>query len=158
MCAVLIFFFFLQVLDTFNLSHALARPTHNRGHTLDLVLCYGIMISDAVCQESVVSDQKGFLFNTYVQNTVNNNTVLFYSYIFNSVSTAKFYVALTHLWILMMLLPFLVQHVIISWTLWLLLQPDSSKRHLSTGLLIKSDHFRSCVAEMNGSVGLLNSM
>lgn len=62
-------------------------PKHNRGHTLDQIMYYDIIIRD-VCQESVVSHHKCLLFNTYVQNTV-NNTILSSSLISNS-SAAKF--------------------------------------------------------------------
>ncbi len=37
---------FLQIIDTFNLIQSVVGPTHNQGHTLDLILSYGLLISD----------------------------------------------------------------------------------------------------------------
>ncbi len=38
---------FLQIIDTFNLIQSVGCPTHNQGHTIDKILSYGLLVSDA---------------------------------------------------------------------------------------------------------------
>ncbi len=37
---------FMQTVDTFNLTQSVVGPTHNQGHTLDLILSCGLLVHD----------------------------------------------------------------------------------------------------------------
>lgn len=39
----------LSLIDSFNLTQSVTGPTHEKGHTLDLVLSYGLWISRFYC-------------------------------------------------------------------------------------------------------------
>lgn len=54
---------FLDVLDSFNLSQSVRGPTQERGHTLDLVLSYGLSIFNLEICDAVFSDHMPVLFN-----------------------------------------------------------------------------------------------
>lgn len=49
---------FLQLLDCFNLTQLVDAPTHNRGHTLDLVITNSAHLSDLLVYDLGVSDHK----------------------------------------------------------------------------------------------------
>lgn len=46
----------LNILDIFGLSRHVTDPTHNKGHTLDLIISKGLNISDAVVTDVALSD------------------------------------------------------------------------------------------------------
>ena len=57
---------FLNLLDSFSLKQAVSGPTHDKGHTLDLVLSYGVSVSvDEICAMSF-SDHSPILFSMSV--------------------------------------------------------------------------------------------
>jgi len=47
---------FLNLVDSFNLSQSVSGPTHEHGHTLDLVFSLGITIRDICVEEMAISD------------------------------------------------------------------------------------------------------
>ncbi len=54
---------FLNLIDAFNLVQSVTGPTHKLGHTLDLVLSYGLTVCDFEIMETVFSDHKSVVFN-----------------------------------------------------------------------------------------------
>lgn len=55
---------FLQIINNFNLIQFVVGPTHNQGHTLDLILSYGLLVSDVGIKDFFLSDHKSIIFNT----------------------------------------------------------------------------------------------
>jgi len=53
---------FINIIDAFDLTHWVNYPTHILGHTLDLVLSYGVDISDISVSDYLLSDHKPILF------------------------------------------------------------------------------------------------
>jgi hypothetical protein len=53
---------FLNLIDSFNLVQSVNGPTHEHGHTLDLVLSYGISVSYVDVCDAVFSDHKPVIF------------------------------------------------------------------------------------------------
>ena len=53
---------FLSLIDSFNLIHCVSGPTHEHGHTLDLVLSYGLSVSDLEIRSNAISDHLPILF------------------------------------------------------------------------------------------------
>uniref|UniRef100_A0A8C2BTF1 Reverse transcriptase domain-containing protein n=1 Tax=Cyprinus carpio TaxID=7962 RepID=A0A8C2BTF1_CYPCA len=66
---------FLNIIDSFNLSQWISDATHIQGHTLDLVLSYGLDVTDIVLSDFMISDHKPILFTlslpelSYFSNT-----------------------------------------------------------------------------------------
>ena len=57
---------FLNLLDSFSLKQTVFGPTHEKGHTLDLVLSYGVSVSvNEICAMSF-SDHSPILFSVSV--------------------------------------------------------------------------------------------
>ncbi len=54
---------FLNLIDAFNLSQWISDSTHIQGHTLDLVLSYGLDVTDIVLSDFLISDHKPKLFS-----------------------------------------------------------------------------------------------
>ncbi len=54
---------FLNLIDSFNLVQSVTGPTHKLGHTLDLVLSYGLTVCDFEIMETGFSDHKSVVFN-----------------------------------------------------------------------------------------------
>lgn len=61
---------FLHVIDTFNFVQSVVGPTHNQGHTLDLILSRGFSVNDVVIKDFFLSDHKSINFNIVVSNLV----------------------------------------------------------------------------------------
>lgn len=53
----------MYLIDSSELTQLVNGPTHMYGHTLDLVLTYGLSIEDLELNEHVISDHKHTLFN-----------------------------------------------------------------------------------------------
>ena len=47
---------FMNVLESFNLTQSVSGPTHQRGHTLDLVLSSGFDVANLSISDIAVSD------------------------------------------------------------------------------------------------------
>lgn len=54
---------FLNLIDSYNLVQYVNSPTHIHGHTLDLVLSYGLIVSDLETIDNGFSDHKAVAFN-----------------------------------------------------------------------------------------------
>uniref|UniRef100_A0A3P9MP71 Reverse transcriptase domain-containing protein n=1 Tax=Oryzias latipes TaxID=8090 RepID=A0A3P9MP71_ORYLA len=54
---------FLSLIYSFNLVQHVSEPTQERGHTLDLVLTYGLSVSNLVICDAVFSDHMPVLFD-----------------------------------------------------------------------------------------------
>ncbi|XP_067283633.1 uncharacterized protein [Pseudorasbora parva] len=54
---------FLDIIDSFNLLQWSKHPTHIHGHILDLVLLYGLFITDICVVESLISDHFPVMFH-----------------------------------------------------------------------------------------------
>lgn len=54
---------FLTLIDSFNLVQSVTGPTHRLGHTLDLVLSYGLLLSNMEICDSGLSDHMSVLFD-----------------------------------------------------------------------------------------------
>lgn len=79
---------FLDLIDAFNLLQWVKNPTHTQGHTLDLVLSYGIDVTDIVISDFPLSDHKPILFSLSLlelpQPTIDPVMSRFYSPQFNT--------------------------------------------------------------------------
>ncbi len=53
---------FLNIIDSFNLLQWVSRPTHLLGHTLDLILTFGLSITDVEVIESLISNHFPIVF------------------------------------------------------------------------------------------------
>lgn len=53
---------FLNLIDAFNLVQSVSAPTHEHGHTLDLVLSYGLPVCNVEIFDAVFSDHIPILF------------------------------------------------------------------------------------------------
>lgn len=53
---------FLNIIDSFNLVQWVKEPTHNRGHMLDLILSFGLSITDTEVIELPISDHFPIIF------------------------------------------------------------------------------------------------
>lgn len=54
---------FGKLIDAFNLSQWIKDSTHAQGHTLDLVLSYGLDVTNIVISSFMISDHKPILFS-----------------------------------------------------------------------------------------------
>lgn len=54
---------FLSLIDSFNLVQSVSGPTHEQGHTLDLVLSYGLSVTNLEICDNVFSDHMPVLFD-----------------------------------------------------------------------------------------------
>lgn len=62
---------FLNLIESFNLMQSVSGPTHEQGHTLDLVLSYGLPVSNLEICDAVFSDHMPVLFEAVLAcNTV----------------------------------------------------------------------------------------
>ena len=55
---------FITLYESFNLVQHITGPTHNKGHTLDLVLTHGISLKDIKAIDFPPSDHKALFFKT----------------------------------------------------------------------------------------------
>ncbi|KAI2646105.1 RNA-directed DNA polymerase from mobile element jockey [Labeo rohita] len=60
---------FLSLIDSFNLMQSVTGPTHEKGHTLDLVLSYGLCITVSEICDTCISDHLPVLFTAVVPNS-----------------------------------------------------------------------------------------
>lgn len=57
---------FLNLIDSFNLTQSVTGPTHEKGHTLDLVLSYGLCVCISEICDTCISDHLPLLFTATV--------------------------------------------------------------------------------------------
>ena len=65
----------LTVLNTFDLTQHVHRPTHNRGHTLDLIISKGLNISSIVIKDVALSDHFCIFFDILISPTVEARSI-----------------------------------------------------------------------------------
>lgn len=58
---------FSDLMDSFNFIQHVFGPTHEKGHTLDLVFSLGLSICDVVVNDACISDHLSVTFNVNVQ-------------------------------------------------------------------------------------------
>lgn len=56
----------LSLIDSFNLSLSPPGPTHYLGHTIGLVLSYGLTLSDLTCSDPCISDHYYKCFDLFL--------------------------------------------------------------------------------------------
>lgn len=57
---------FISITESFNLVQYVAGPTHNHGHTLDLVFTLGLNINSLCIEDIFVLDHKCIVFDLVV--------------------------------------------------------------------------------------------
>lgn len=62
---------FMEVLDCFNMTQHVKFPTHNKGHTLDLVCSVGVDIDQLDSSDLCISDHKLLTFNLNIPSLRN---------------------------------------------------------------------------------------
>ncbi len=65
----------ITVLNTFDLSQHVHGPTHNRGHTLDLLISRGLNISSIVIKDVARSDHFCIFFDILISVTTESRSV-----------------------------------------------------------------------------------
>ncbi|KAK9973180.1 hypothetical protein ABG768_023923 [Culter alburnus] len=65
----------LTVLNTFDLTQHVHGPTHNRGHTLDLIISKGLNISSIVIKDVALSDHFCIFFDILISPTVEDRSI-----------------------------------------------------------------------------------
>lgn len=73
-------------LNFFNLMQVETVPTHSKGHTLDLVLSFGLSLDSVLTNDICVSDHKAILFDIVLTPRSSNSVLPYYCHIFNSVA------------------------------------------------------------------------
>ena len=64
-----------SVLKTFDLTQHIHGPTHNRGHTLDLLISKGLNISSIVIKDVALSDHFCIFFDILISPTIEARSV-----------------------------------------------------------------------------------
>ena len=54
------------VLDNYGLTQHVTEPTHNKGHTLDLIISKGLNISEVEVTDVALSDHSCVFFESYI--------------------------------------------------------------------------------------------
>ncbi len=65
----------ITVLNTFDLIQHVHGPTHNRGHTLDLLISRGLNISSIVIKDVALSDHFCIFFDILISVTTESRSV-----------------------------------------------------------------------------------
>ncbi len=82
---------FLCLIDSFNLVQSVSGPTQERGHTLDLVLSFGLPVRNLEICDAVFSDHMPVLFDIALAcNTVETRTAIRPCRIINPSTAVKF--------------------------------------------------------------------
>lgn len=75
---------FLQIVDSFNLSQPVLGATHDKGHTLDLILSFGSLLQILQIEDSYFSDHKPIIFKTVLSRLVKQPLAGYYTHSLNS--------------------------------------------------------------------------
>lgn len=81
---------FTETFESFNLTQAVHVPTHQKGHTLDLILSSGLSPENVMTKDICVSDHKAVLFNVFLTQTPPTPGTPVLRRVFNSMSASKF--------------------------------------------------------------------
>ena len=85
---------FLSLIDSFNLVQCVSGPTHEHGHTLDLVLSHGLSVSNLEICDDLISDHMPVLFEVaFSCADVKSGAPVQSPRIFNSFTAGQFSVA-----------------------------------------------------------------
>lgn len=57
---------FINLIDSFNLMQSVTGPTHEKGHTLDLILSYGLDVAVSEICDTGMSDHLPIVFTIVV--------------------------------------------------------------------------------------------
>lgn len=89
---------FLRLIDSFNLVQCVSGPTHEHGHTLNLVLSYGLSVSNLEICGDVISDHMPVVFKVAFScaDVISGAPVQSHR-IFNSLTAGQFTVAFNQL-------------------------------------------------------------
>ncbi len=86
---------FIKLLDSFDLTQYVKQPTHDKGHTLDLVLSYGLCVEDVKLIDFAISDHNAVLFQIPLVLSDSKPSTLICSRPLNSLSVSRFCQAFT---------------------------------------------------------------
>jgi len=90
---------FLNLIESFDLVQWVTGPTHQQGHTLDLILTHGLSVSDITISNANFSDHMPVLFSVpYSGQTLNNQSMRRMSRNFTTSSIEEFKVAFNEVW------------------------------------------------------------
>uniref|UniRef100_A0AAQ6IB00 Reverse transcriptase domain-containing protein n=1 Tax=Anabas testudineus TaxID=64144 RepID=A0AAQ6IB00_ANATE len=81
--------YFISLTESFNLVQHVKGPTHNQGHTLDLIFTLGLTLNSIELKDSI-SDHKCVLFDTCLHPITVPQKSTVKRHLFNSQSAAKF--------------------------------------------------------------------
>ncbi len=81
---------FLQIVDSFNLSQPVLGATHDKGHTLDLILSFGSLLQILQIEDSYFSDHKPIIFKTVLSRLVKQPLAGYYTHSLNSFTPIRF--------------------------------------------------------------------
>ncbi len=84
---------FIKLLDSFDLTQYMKQPTHDKGHTLDLVLSYGLCVEDVKFIDLAISDHNAVLFQITLVLSDSKPSTLICSRPLNSLPVSRFYQA-----------------------------------------------------------------
>ena len=80
----------LNITSSFNFQQHVHGPTHNRGHTLDLVFTLGMSLAFLDVLDFTVSDHKCIVFNSECPVSETATTCSWSTRVFNENSPAEF--------------------------------------------------------------------
>lgn len=74
---------FINLFESFNLVQSVNNPTHNKGHTLDLALSFGVSPNNMELLDFNVSDHKAVIFHTLLPPLAHRPSTCIHSRSFN---------------------------------------------------------------------------
>ena len=70
---------FIKLLDSFDLTQHVKLPSHDKGHTLDIVLSHGFCVDDVNLDDFAVTDPNAVLFQVPSLSAEPKSTTLIHS-------------------------------------------------------------------------------
>lgn len=90
---------FLNLIESFDLVQWVSDPTHQQGHTLDLILTHGLHVSDITISNANFSDHMPVFFSIpYSSQTLKNQPMGRMSHTITTRSSEEFMVAFHEVW------------------------------------------------------------
>lgn len=77
--------------QSFQFEQYVNTPTHNKRHTIDLVLSYGVSLNNIDPLDFSVSDHKTVIFHALLLQPAQKSAYLIHSHIYNSSSASIFF-------------------------------------------------------------------
>lgn len=81
---------FLNLTESFNFVQHVSGPTHNHGHTLDLIFTHGLSLNNLITKDTSVSDHFCLAFDVTLPTIHKVEKCIFRSRIINSHTASKF--------------------------------------------------------------------